>query len=88
MSGTFDTLAATRRLETAGMDRQLAEAVAGVVRDGQGQLATSAQVDNLRDDIRNLRRETHSGFSTLRWIVGVNFAMTMAALAAILAHAL
>ena len=48
MTAAFDTLAAARELEAAGMDRTQAEAVAGVVRAGQGELAT-------KDDIRNLR---------------------------------
>ena len=48
MTAAFDTLAAARELEAAGMDRTQAEAVAGVVRAGQGELAT-------KDDIRHLR---------------------------------
>ena len=48
MTAAFDTLAAARELEAAGMDRTQAEAVAGVVRAGQGEPAT-------KDDIRNLR---------------------------------
>ena len=36
MSGTFDTLTAARKLEAAGMDRKQAEAIADVVRAGQG----------------------------------------------------
>lgn len=48
MTAAFDTLAAARELEAAGMDRTQAEAVAEVVRAGQGELTT-------KDDIRNLR---------------------------------
>ena len=48
MATAFDTLAAARELEAAGMERSQAEAVAGAIRAGQGDLAT-------RDDIRNLR---------------------------------
>ena len=81
MSGTFDTSAAARRLEAAGMDRKQAEAIATIVRDGQRKLATSAQVES--PDHKMTR-----GFAMLRWIVSVYFAMTMAILAAILAHAL
>ena len=44
MSGTFDTLTAARELEAAGMDRKQAEAVAGIVRAGHGELATKADL--------------------------------------------
>ena len=40
----FDTLAAARDLETAGMDRAQAEAVASAIRAGQGDLATRADL--------------------------------------------
>ena len=41
---TFDTLAAARELEAAGMARGQAEAVAAVVRAGHGDLATKADL--------------------------------------------
>lgn len=44
MTAAFDTLAAARELETAGMDRQQAEAVASVVRQGQGDLASKSDL--------------------------------------------
>lgn len=44
MATTFDTLAAARELENAGMDRKQAEAVAGAIRAGQGDLATKADL--------------------------------------------
>ena len=47
MSGTFDTLTAVRKLEAAGMDRKQAEAVVGVVRAGQGEFATRADLSAL-----------------------------------------
>ncbi|MDE0240082.1 MAG: DUF1640 domain-containing protein [bacterium] len=52
MTAAFDTLAAARDLEKAGMDRTQAEAVANVVRAGQGELATKAGVDALREATR------------------------------------
>ncbi|MDE0241110.1 MAG: hypothetical protein OXI95_04965 [bacterium] len=52
MTVAFDTLAAARDLEKAGMDRAQAEAVANVVRAGQGELATKADVDALREATR------------------------------------
>lgn len=46
-AGTFDTLAAARDLESAGMDRPQAEAVAAAIRAGQGELATKADLAHL-----------------------------------------
>ena len=44
MMATFDTLTAARHMEAAGMDRKTAEAVAEAIRDGQGELATKADL--------------------------------------------
>ena len=81
MSEKFDTLDAARRLEDAGMDRRHAEAVATIVRDSQGELATAAQLKSLDDKVT-------TGFGMLRWMVSIYFAMTMAILATLLAHTL
>ena len=43
----FDTLAATRDLEAAGVERRHAEAVVTVVRASRAGLATKADLDNL-----------------------------------------
>ena len=41
----FDTLQAAHDLEAAGMDRVQAEAIAQVVRQGKGELATKADIE-------------------------------------------
>lgn len=41
---TFDALAAARDLEAAGFTREQSEAAAKAIRDGQGELATKANV--------------------------------------------
>ena len=45
MAQAFDTLAAARDLEAAGIDRQKAEAIAGAIRNGQGDLVTNADLE-------------------------------------------
>lgn len=45
MAATFDTLSASRALQDAGMDRGQAEAIAGAIRDGQGELVTKEHLD-------------------------------------------
>ena len=44
MTATFDTLAAARNMEDAGLPREAAEAVAGAIRNGQGELAAKADL--------------------------------------------
>ncbi|MDE0046523.1 MAG: DUF1640 domain-containing protein [bacterium] len=71
MTVAFDTLAAARDLEKAGMDRAQAEAVANVVRAGQGELATKADVDSLREatraDLAAVRSELSALEARLTW---------------------
>lgn len=66
MSATFDTLAAARDLETAGFSRAQAEAAAKAIRDGQGDLATKADI------------------ITLKWVIGIQGAISLATFAAVL----
>ena len=51
----FDTLAAVRDLEAAGVERAQAEAIAGAVRKAAGagreELATKTDIANLRADV-------------------------------------
>ena len=87
MSETFDTLAAARRLEDAGMDRAHAEAVAAIVREGQGDLATKSDITSVPNDITTLSNKLdtlHDKMTTLLWIAGLNLAMTIAILAVML----
>lgn len=80
MTAAFDTLAAARELESAGMDRKQAEAVAGAIRAGQGNLATTADLSAMEGRI-----ETRT--TALQWVIGVNLAISLATLAAVLAIA-
>ena len=66
-AGTFDTLSAARELEAAGVERSQAEAIAKVVRDGQGELATKADIARLE-----------SRLGTLQWVLGIQSAITLA----------
>ena len=46
MNGTpFDTLGAARELEAAGIERRQAEAIAGAIRNGEGDLVTKDHLD-------------------------------------------
>ncbi|MCY4004217.1 MAG: hypothetical protein OXF33_10995 [Rhodospirillales bacterium] len=53
MSATaFDTLSTARALEASGMDRQQAEAVAAAIRAGQGDLATTVDLQAATAELR------------------------------------
>lgn len=47
----FDTLAAARDLEAAGIERAQAEAIASAIRHGHGELATKADLVALKADL-------------------------------------
>ena len=76
-ASTFDTLTAARDLEAAGVERSQAEAIAKAIRDGQGDLATKADIDRL-----------DSRLNTLQWVVGIQSAITLATFAIVAAKLL
>ena len=59
MAQAFDTLSAAHELEASGFKREQAEAIAAVVRAGQGELAT-------KSDLRLLRSEVKQDIAELR----------------------
>ena len=69
-SSTFDPLAATRALEAAGVKREQAEVHAEQLRAAAG-----ADTDQLA---------TKTDIIWLRWIVGINLAISLATLATVL----
>ena len=80
MTAAFDTLSAARDMERAGLEREAADAVAGAIRAGQGELATKADLDALQT-------ATGAGIAALRRVIGLNLAISLATLAAVLAIA-
>ena len=80
MAATFDTLAAARDMENAGLPREAAEAVAGAIRAKQGDLATRGDVDALGDRL-------NTRLNVLQWVVGPNVALSLVTFAAVLAMA-
>ena len=80
-AGTFDTLTEARELEAAGLDRRQAEAIAGTIRSGQGELATKADIAIVRADIDRLDGRIgalESRLNTLQWVVGTQSPITLA----------
>ena len=54
---TFDTLTASKSLHKAGFGTAQAEAIALVIKDSQGELATKSDVDLVRADVDRVRAE-------------------------------
>ena len=68
-AGRFDTLAAVRALEAAGIDPKHAEAIVSVQRRANEDLATKADVSLVRADlaaaVADLRAEFRTGLAAL-----------------------
>ena len=62
MAQTFDTAATVRDLESAGMERAQAEAIAAAIRNGQGDLVTK---DHLKAELAGLESRL------VKWAVGI-----------------
>ena len=74
-STSFDTLAAARALEAAGVEREQAEAHANALRQ-----AATADRDDLatKTDLVELRDALRSEFATIRWAIGLLAAFVFA----------
>ena len=86
-ASTFNPLATARNLEAAGVERRQAEAIAEGMRQAAGadrdDLATKGDLDALRKETKSdLHREIGTLRSELRWILGFQAALILAAVAA------
>jgi hypothetical protein len=71
---TIDTLEFVKKLEAAGVDRKLAEALAEALR------ATVVQDLATKNDLQSEVQRLESKIQLLTWMVGFNLAATMAVL--------
>ena len=92
MNQAFDTLQAIHTLEDGGFTRSQAEAIAKIVRTGQGELATKAGLEHIRESLehkidtsatklRGEMAELRGEIRLLKWMVGFVVAMQAALLA-------
>ena len=65
-AGNFDTLAAVRELEEAGINPKHAEAIVAVHRHADEQLATKADVSLVRADVSLVRADLGAAVADLR----------------------
>ena len=66
-ASAFDTLTAARDLEAAGLDKRQAEAIAAAIRSGHGDLATKSDIAAVRSEL-----------GIIRWVLGVQAAVSLA----------
>lgn len=78
---TFDTLAYSKKLRDAGFTEQQAEAqaaaLASVLKETSGDLATKQDVERLSDKVE-------ARFKLLQWMLGFNLALSTAVLWAVI----
>ncbi len=77
----IDTLAAMRKLEKAGFKTEQAEAVAEVMANQSSELATKADIAGVRGEIAGLEKSLKGDIAGLRWMFGIQFALTLLILA-------
>ena len=63
----FGTLSAAEALEAAGIDKAHAKAIAVAIRNGRGDLATRADINELWTEIASIRSE----LAIIRWVIGI-----------------
>ena len=92
MSISFDTLDAMRRLEQAGMERAQAEATVETMREAQSELATKADLSDLRSELAAVESRLLLALAELRadlyralWIQGTGIVAIICAFIAIAA---
>ena len=87
MAAAFDTLSASKELQAAGFEQTQAEAVAKIVRAGQGDLATKDDIAALRTELAALRTEfgaQRTELGAIKWVLGLVAALNIAILVRLL----
>ena len=80
MVAAFDTLSAEKELQAAGFQQAQAQAVARIVRDGQGNLAIKGDIAALRTEVTAVRTELHA----MKWVLVLVTALNVAILVRLL----
>ena len=87
MAAAFDTLGASKELQAAGFEQTQAEAVAKIVRAGQGDLATKDDIAALRTELGAQRTELgaqRTELGAIKWVLGLVAALNIAILVRLL----
>ena len=85
---TFNPLEAAQDLEAAGIDRKHAEAIAKAINHGDERAITKADLDTAINGVRSEVASVRSELATVRWVVGIQSAVTLATFAIVAAKLL
>ena len=80
-ASAFDTLAAARDLEAAGLEKRHAEAIVAAIRSGHGDLATKSDIAAVKSDVAAVKSDVaavRSELGVIRWVLGVLAAVSLA----------
>ena len=87
MAAAFDTLSAAKELEAAGFEQIQAEAVAKIVRAGQGDLATKDDLAGVHTQMGAMGKEIgalRAELGAIKWVLGLVAALNVAILVRLL----
>ena len=85
---TFNPLEAAQDLEAAGIERKHAEAIARAINRGDERAVTKADLDTAIAGVRSEITSVRSELATIRWVVGIQSAVTLATFAIVAAKLL
>lgn len=87
MAAAFDTLSAAKELQAAGFEQTQAEAVAKIVRAGQGNLATKDDLAGVHTQMGAMGKEIgalRAELGAIKWVLGLVAALNVAILVRLL----
>ena len=87
MAAAFDTLSAAKELQAAGFEQAQAEAVAQIVRAGQGDLATKHDLAGVHTQMGAMGKEIgalRAELGAIKWVLGLVAALNVAILVRLL----
>lgn len=87
-TATFNPLTAARDIEAAGVERRAAEAIATAIAHGDERAATKADLAGTEQALGARIDAVRSELGILRWVIGIQSAVTLATFAIVAAKLL
>ena len=87
-AAAYNPLATARELEAAGIERHQAEAIASAIAHGTKHAITKADLDTAIGAVRSELASLRSELAIVRWVVGIQSAVTLATFAIVAAKLL
>ena len=84
----FDTLAASERLQEAGLTPQAAKVISQVVESSRGNGLVTAELKILRSEFKAEIDKINTQLNTIKWVLGIQTAVLVALVGAVIVLAL